>query len=803
MAPSVPSAPEDGKGSAKRVHTGKYVDMKSDDGRQTMWGGKKIIIAVSNFAAHHNGAVITCDSAVRHSESRLECFGNVLINKGTTYVYGDKAEYNSETNEAKVFSQIIKVVDQKTVLYCYNFTFNTKTNVGEFYGGGVVRSDDNHIECQKGYYYADLKRVACVKQVQMRNDTYSMKGDSVIYDMLNDRAYFFDNTNIWNEPENEYLYADRGEFDKQLQRYYITRSGYILTPEAEAWSDSIDYYRERGYVKMLSRLQLDNQKDKMMAFGDWGEYWKEEGNAFLTRNPSVLSYDTQQSDSVFIRSDSMYILTVRVGEKQQGDSLQVAQSRQVEQDPQSVDGAQANAAGESVRDRAKKAESQTGQRKERAGSGRTPEAPPVAEQKAQEDAAPASEVADSLPQNLSAQDSTRLDSLAQAADTLTLKQKKALLKEQKRRQAAELRRIRRDSLEAKLDRIAERRQAKKTAILKRFAAQDSIRNLKRIHRENLRRQKMLEKLARKGVKLKLDSMLLYRADTAFMHDYSHVDSVAQRFLDSLIIVTAPVDSLYGRADTLKADSTYKLLKAFSRVKMFRQDAQMICDSLSSSSVDSIIHLYKHPVLWNESNQIISEVMHITTRNQQIERADFEGKPISIMEVDTGRYNQISGKEMKALFQNNQIFRNDVNGNVQTIYYIQEGDDQEVTMMAYVESADMSTYIEDRKVVGITYRGNPQYTFYPIDKIPQTQPQRLKDFAWFASERPSRDSVFYGRVLRPTRRTEVERMRKPSFPLTLQLDRKREALEKIKSWFDRTDTLSVETIEWLRSLKTLY
>ena len=114
-----------------------YVDMRSDAGRQTQLRGEKILIAVGNFVAHHNGTVITCDSTVRYSDSHLECFGNVLIKKGTTYIYGDRADYNGEKNEAHIFSDIIKVVDKGTTMYTYNFTFNTESNIGTFTGGGV------------------------------------------------------------------------------------------------------------------------------------------------------------------------------------------------------------------------------------------------------------------------------------------------------------------------------------------------------------------------------------------------------------------------------------------------------------------------------------------------------------------------------------------------------------------------------------------------------------------------------------------------------------------------------------------
>ena len=109
----------------------KLIDLKSD-----LMGpiapGDSVVFLVGNFAAQHNGAVITCDSAVRYSDMRIEFFGNVLINKNTTYIYGDRAEYDGELNEARVYSDIVKVVDGDATLYTYKFLFNTKKNIGEF-----------------------------------------------------------------------------------------------------------------------------------------------------------------------------------------------------------------------------------------------------------------------------------------------------------------------------------------------------------------------------------------------------------------------------------------------------------------------------------------------------------------------------------------------------------------------------------------------------------------------------------------------------------------------------------------------
>ena len=115
---------------------------------------------------------------------------------------------------------------------------------------------------------------------------------------------------------------------------------------------------------------------------------------------------------------------------------------------------------------------------------------------------------------------------------------------------------------------------------------------------------------------------------------------------------------------------------------------------------------------------------------------------------------------------------------------------------------MSSYIEDKKVTGITYRGNPTYKFYPLDKIPESQPLHLDGFKWEKHRRPTRDSVFV-RTIRPTLREEKGSLAKPRFPINERLERNKERLIRNRSWSDRTDTLTVETIEWLESLETLF
>lgn len=785
----------------------KLIDLKSDN-MGPVAPGDSVIFLVGNFAAQHNGAVITCDSAVRYSDMRIEFFGNVLINKNTTYIYGDRAEYNGEVNEARVFSDIVKVVDEDATLYTYEFLFNTKENVGEFGGGGVLVNRDSRLESVRGYYYANSKELVCVDRVEMRNDEYELKGDSVVYNMATDNAFFFKHTNIWNK-EGDYLYADRGAYRKADSLYKVTSNGYVLTDKQEMWSDSIDFYRAEDHIILWRDIQIDDTEHKVLAFGDYGEYWKEPGNAFLTRRPSIVSYDLSQGDSLFMRADSMFLFTINENAERRAAEAAAADSLARSADSLALPGADSPthaAGGADV-----PADSLGASRSERRPQGGdaadslgTPV--PASDSSADGDA----DSPHAAPSPLDAPDrpapadslggAAPADSLANAADTLTVAQRKALLKEAAKRTKAEEKAAAAKEKKKKLDEIAARRKEKMTARLleqkEREEARLTVRRLKAESKLKARQARA----TRKGRMIQIDSTALRELDSLIVLNMAEQDSLLNLLVDSLLTDTAamavPADSI----DSLAAprDSIYRLLKGFRNVKIYRSDFQTVCDSMTAISTDSTIHLYIDPVLWNENNQITSDVMDIFTENQQLTRAEFIGSPMMVSQLDTTHYNQVAGKTMTAYFFNNQIYRNDVNGNAQTIYYMQDGEPVEITMMGVIESGEISFFIEDKQVVQITYRGDPVYNFYPMDKIPPTQDIRLKGFKWEGARRPSQAEVFDRRI-RPSERERRSEMKHPDFPIMQRIDEHRKRLIEQRRWTDRNDQVDAATVEWMHSL----
>jgi len=797
---TAPAPVQEGGGESDEIF------MRAVRSKLVRMGDSTVTWMVGDFLAYHNGVVIAADSAIRYDNYHVKCFGDVLINRNTTYIYGDEAEYDGLENRAEVFSPLVKVVDGDATLYTRRFSFDTERNIGSYAMGGVMINRDNAVESERGYYYTDTHDLVGVGQVEMRNENYSLRGDSVRYNTETDYAEFFEKTHIWNR-DNDYLYADRGEYFRDEDRYVVTRNGYVLTPTREVWSDSIDYRRTEGLVVLRRHIQIDDTEHKTLALGDYGTYREELQQALLTRRPILIGYDTeQQPDSVFVAADTFYFYTVDPARKAAEEAERAAAAAASDDGSGTSDstavagsvGQMAPPAGDAglsaASDRGlNPSDGEMAAGGTSTGDEESDEEPSEEEEQSEEPSDEAAEGTEEAKKEL--QSPEPADTLAKAgADTLKKLSPRDSLRAAVREAKAAERKQKLEERKRELAVIAVKRQARRTAFLLKEKSRDSARMARRRLKVERILKKKRDKAIRRGKELP-DSSELTRLDS-LLAARGTADSIPQ-----------PPDSLAGgrdslglgeTPDTVLRDSIRRFARGWRHVKVYRVDFQSVCDSMVVIGQDSTLHLYIDPVLWNDANQITSEVMDLYTANQKLVRGEFVGHPIMISRIDTAYYNQVAGKEMTAWFRNNEIYRNDVNGNVQTYYYLQNDDKTHVANMMTMESGDASFYIEDKAVVGITYRSNPVFSMIPMEKMPEDQELYLEDFKWEADRRPTRDSIVEGRTIRPSLRREREGIPRPSFPIRAEIDRQRERLVEEARWSDRDDVLTPFALEWVRS-----
>lgn len=222
--------------------------------------------------------------------------------------------------------------------------------------------------------------------------------------------------------------------------------------------------------------------------------------------------------------------------------------------------------------------------------------------------------------------------------------------------------------------------------------------------------------------------------------YNEKSNMAFATKKALAIDYSQKDSMFVHADTLwmrtynnKTDSMYRIMKGFHKVRMFRKDIQGVCDSLVYNTKDSCLTMYKDPILWNDKQQVLGEVIHAYFNDSTITWAHIINQALTVENLDSIHYNQVTGKEIKSYFKNKQLDKVDVISNVQVVYYPLDKDST-MMFMNTSETSLLNLYMKEKKIDKMVMSPQSTGVLYPMSQLPADK-MKLPNFAWFDYARP--------------------------------------------------------------------
>ena len=211
------------------------------------------------------------------------------------------------------------------------------------------------------------------------------------------------------------------------------------------------------------------------------------------------------------------------------------------------------------------------------------------------------------------------------------------------------------------------------------------------------------------------------------------------------------DTIYLHADTLctlinhvvtdSVNDSVRVLRAFNQVRFYRNDVQGICDSLQLSEADTIINMYNHAVVWNLERQIFGDEINVHLNDSAADWATLPTGGFMAEHLGEIYYDQLSGKKMKAWFEDKELRRLDVDGNVQVIMFPQEKDST-YNKMVNAESSFMRLNLKAKQEVDriimwpeVSGRVTPLYLAKKSDMY-------LPQFQWYDALRPKTPDDIY-------------------------------------------------------------
>ncbi len=630
----------------------------------------------------HNNTYLLCDTAFWSVDGKyLDAIGNVQILQEETVLTGDKLTYLIDDNLAQFRGSLVQLTDKdNNTLRTRNLDYNTKDSVALFRDGGAMRDKDGQIiESINGSYDSKAKLFTFRNDVNMFSDTVFVKTDALDYRSETSFATFGSGTDMWNK-ENM-LSSDAGWYDRAREIFLFNRNVHLMSENEEAWCDSVYYYRALNDVTMLGNVQIIDTTRNVSAVAGRAEYKDSLARISMRRNPAIIAKTTDdqgQADTVYVAADFIDYYTLM---KFQIDSLTLAQSEE------RLKNLEVDAVGTF---RKKAAE----------------EAAKAAEQSAMENDA-----------NYAAK---------KAAEEIRAKR------------AAGKAGTPAEEPGGKLD-IGKPADAKNEGLRMKSDMAGAL-SLGERGLDSLNAPKIDSLNAPKIDSLAVSGDSLLSSNGANRPAVSDgADSLALGDKVALSDSLAVSDTLAAGADStvaVKLDSTkIGFMTALKNVRLFRKDAQIVCDSLLYSDIDSLARLYVEPIVWQETvRQYAADSIYVVVRNGAMDRASLMSNAFITIEEDTTHYDQIKSAEMMAFFEGGGGLRRfDALGGAQALFFIKEND-----VLATVNKTDskmLSASFSDGSIQRIYYYDTAKSDAYPIVQMKEEE-RTLKGFNWQPDRRPA-------------------------------------------------------------------
>lgn len=227
-----------------------------------------------------------------------------------------------------------------------------------------------------------------------------------------------------------------------------------------------------------------------------------------------------------------------------------------------------------------------------------------------------------------------------------------------------------------------------------------------------------------------------------------------RMKDSLFITKNPLaaikqekDSVYIASDTLMVTGKVedRNINAFYDARIYKSDLSGKADSIHSNERTGLTQLIRQPILWSGESQITGDTIHLIsdTETDELDSLKVFFNSFMIQKDTIEGYNQIKGKELYGLFEDNEIYEVDVIKNTESLFYVR-GDDGELIGINKSLSAKIKILFEDQEIVDVIYYTSVDSDTYPSSQFPENE-KKLKNFNWRGDERLSEKAdLFKGR-----------------------------------------------------------
>jgi len=246
-----------------------------------------------------------CDSVVVNKRKNIaEAFGNVHINDNDSIdIYSQYLIYHLDTKVAQV-RKAVRMTDGKGTLTSDELQYDSKSRTGVYTTGGKIINGKTTITSKEATYYADMKDIYFKRDVKLRDPSYNLDSDSLLYNTDTQLSTFITKT-IITDSSGGNIVTTEGSYDMKHRRATFGKravirdgKGVTVTGDDIYTDDSTGNTIITGngiYIDTVQKISI--LANRMVA--------NKKTNQFLaTQHPLMIIQ--QDKDSIYVSADTLF-----------------------------------------------------------------------------------------------------------------------------------------------------------------------------------------------------------------------------------------------------------------------------------------------------------------------------------------------------------------------------------------------------------------------------------------------------------------------------------------------------------------
>ncbi len=256
-----------------------------------------------NVVFRKEGVFMYCDSAYFYDASNsLDAFGNVKMNQGDTlFVYSD-VMYYSGTDEIAQLRHNVRLENKDMTLYTDSLDYDMIENLGYYFDGGRIVDSENELVSVYGQYDPDTKDAEFLFDVELINDKYVMRTDTLHYNTSTHIADIVGPTTIVSD--SNVIYSQRGWYDTEADKATLfDRSLLVGNNGIKLTGDTLYYDRNAGYGEAFGNMLLTDSVHNSLLDGNYGFHNERENKSFATHR--ARAREVNGRDTLYLHGDTI------------------------------------------------------------------------------------------------------------------------------------------------------------------------------------------------------------------------------------------------------------------------------------------------------------------------------------------------------------------------------------------------------------------------------------------------------------------------------------------------------------------